>query len=132
MSSGRPRSPLASLVAALALAAGLAACSQTPPKGDVHRYTVRGEVSALPRAGQPGSELLIHHETVPDFVDSSGKQVVMSSMTMPFPLAKGVSLAGISRGDKVEMTFEVSWHGAPPLQLTAIHKLPPDTQLDFH
>jgi hypothetical protein len=128
MSFDRPRAALA-----LVLAVGfLAACSPSPPKDDVHRYTVRGEVSALPRPGQPGSELLIHHETVPDFVDSSGKTVEMQSMTMPFSLADGVSLVGISRGDKVELTFEVRWHGAPPLQLTAIHKLPPDTELDFH
>lgn len=132
MSPGRLRPALASLVAVALLAAGLAACSPAPPKDDVHRYTVRGEVSALPRAGQPGSELLIHHEPVPEFVDSSGKTVGMQSMTMPFPLADGVSLAGIARGDKVEMTFEIRWHGAPPLQLTAIHKLPPDTELNFN
>ncbi len=118
-------------LAALLLATGLAGCSPPPPRGDVHRYTVRGEVAALPRPGQPGSELLIHHEPVPDFVDAEGESVVMESMTMPFPLADGVSLGGIDRGDKVEMTFEVRWNGAPPLQVTAIRELPPDTRLNF-
>ncbi len=119
-------------VALVLAAAAVAGCSPPPPAGEVHRYTVRGEVAALPRPGQPGSELLIHHETVPKFVDSGGQTVVMESMTMPFPLADGVSLGGIDRGDKVEMTFEVRWNGAPPLQVTAIRELPPDTRLDFH
>lgn len=129
---GLARSPL---VAALVVAAGLAVavdgCSPPRRRGDVHRYTVRGEVAALPRPGQPGSELLVRHEAIPDFVDAEGESVVMESMTMPFPLADGVSLAGIERGDKVEMSFEVSWHGAPPLQVTSIHKLPPDTELHY-
>ncbi len=128
--TGLPRSLiLASLL--VAAAAGVGACSPPRQKDEVHRYTVRGQVAALPRPGRPGSELLIHHEPVPDFVDFSGKKVGMQSMTMPFPLADGVSLAGIDRGDKVEMSFEVRWHGAPPLQVTEIHELPPDTELHF-
>jgi Cu/Ag efflux protein CusF len=53
----------------------------------------------------------------------------MDAMTMPFPLAKGVSLVGFAAGDVVEVTFEVRWKSQPRFQTTKIVKLPADTEV---
>lgn len=134
--SGRlvPRAFLA--VAALVL--GLAACRGDDPGGEAapadppdQTYTVRGEVAGLPQEGEATRQLRVHHESVPGFVGFEGEVVGMASMTMPFPLADSVDLAGVEVGDKVEMTFEVRWEGSPPLTVVALRELPAGTVLDF-
>ena len=117
---------------AAALLVCLAACSRKPalpPPDQV--YTLRGQIAALPEPGKPASDLVIHHEPIPGFVNRDGVAVGMDSMEMPFPPAPGVSLKGLSQGDVVEFTFEVRWKQAPFSQLTRITKLPPDTALNF-
>ena len=94
-------------------------------------YRSRGEVVALPDPAKPGSQLSIHHEAIPDFASYEGEVVGMSPMTMPFPTAPSLDLAGLEVGDPVAFTLEVRWDGSPPYQITAIEKLPADTELDF-
>ena len=101
------------------------------PSGPVQTYEMRGVVAGLPDPNDPSKEFLIHHEAVADFTDIDGDVVGMDSMTMPFPLAEGVSLAGLAVGDKVRFTLEVEWDGDPPYRITRIDKLPPDSALDF-
>lgn len=100
----------------------------TPPEAV---YTVRGKIESLPEPGKPASELRIQHEPIDNFVGQSGKVVGMDSMTMGFPLAKGVSLEGLAVGDVVEATFEVRWKSHPRFQTTKLVKLPADTELHF-
>ena len=123
-------------VAALAAATFLAAaCSRGAGAEDdgtaAAHYTVRGQVSQLPEAGHPGSNLVIRHEAIDDFVSSDGERVGMGSMAMPFPVADDVSLAGIEPGDKVRFTLVVDWDGDPAYQVTDLEKLPADTELVY-
>ncbi|MEO0514701.1 MAG: copper-binding protein [Planctomycetota bacterium] len=114
------------------------ACSEEPPHAatpvEVRTaiYEVRGEITSLPDADNPTTSLNIKHEAIPDFVDAQGKIVGMDTMTMPFPPAEGLDLAPFSVGDKVEVTFEVTWApGQNGWEATAIKPLPPETELDF-
>lgn len=120
-------SPSLVLLAVFTLAA-LAGCKGSSPSVEVaaHRYTVRGEVVSLPTA--PGGPLLLRHEPVDDFADASGKVIGMDSMTMPFPLAAGVSLEGLAPGDKVEVVFSMSWSPSR-YAIESLKKLPADTVL---
>lgn len=108
----------------LLLVAG--ACSPAAEEqGEVHRYTVAGEIVRLPEAGRPdGAEIYIRHEAVPTFVDSKGETVGMEAMTMGFPLAQTLDLAGLAVGDRIEFDFEVRWQGSPPVQVTRVVKSP--------
>ena len=96
---------------------------------DVQRYDVRGIVRQLPGPG--GQELMIRHEAIPDFVNSSGEAVGMDAMTMGFPVADEVDLSAFAPGDSVRFVFEVRWGGSPPLRLTSMEELPPGTALEF-
>lgn len=95
----------------------------TPPEAV---YTVRGRIVSLPEASKPGSSLQLMHEPIDNFVRQDGT-LGMDSMTMPFPLAKGVSLDGLAAGDAVEATFEVRWKSQPRFQTTKLVKLPANT-----
>ncbi len=130
---------LSCLVCVCALAAGAMltlSCEKAPTASNPSVsppeavYTVRGRIAGLPAADKPGSGLQIEHEPIDNFVGMDGSQG-MDSMTMPFPLAKGVSLEGLSIDDKVEFTFEVRWKSQPRMQLTKIVKLPVGTELHF-
>lgn len=100
---------------------------------------IRGEIATLPNPEVPGSELQIHHEQIPEFKTSEGVVNItadgiagMRSMTMPFPLAQGVSLDGFAVGDKVEFEFVVNWGGnRPAWEVTKLTKLPAETELNF-
>jgi Cu/Ag efflux protein CusF len=72
-------------------------------------YEMIGIVKALPGKGRSQNEVLIKHEPVPDYRDSSGKVVGMSAMTMPFYLKEGVSLDGIQVGDRVAFRMTAVW-----------------------
>lgn len=120
-----------------AIAWGLtpAGCTKTPEKQSAVQatppeqiYSVRGRIAALPTADKPGSSLQIEHEPIDNFVRQDGK-LGMDAMTMPFPLAKGVSLEGLNKGDIVEFTFEVRWKSQPRMQLTKIGKAATGTEV---
>lgn len=105
-------------------------CTKTPEKQSAVQptapeqiYTVRGRIASLPTAEKPGSSLQIEHEPIDNFVRQDGT-LGMDSMTMPFPLAKGLSLEGLAKDDVVEFTFEVRWKSQPRMQLTKIAKAP--------
>jgi len=117
-------------------------------------YIVRGQIVGLPAEGRPFDELQIHHEAIPDFTDRDGNVMGsknmagmegmkdmkdtkpmatgMKAMTMPYPVAKGLSLDGLAIGDFIEFTFDVTWgKDYPTYAITKITKLPADTKLDF-
>ena len=120
------------LVAAASLAGGchretpddMKAPGRTPADAT---YTTRGVVYQLPEA--PGGELVVYHEAVPEFVDRKGERSGMDSMPMPFAVSEEIPLEGIEKGDKVELTFELRWKGAPTLLVTGLTELPAETDL---
>ena len=114
------------------LAAAVGSCGREAPRAAAEAYTVCGVVERLPQAGGQDSALYIHHAAIPSFRDEHGKVVGMMSMTMPFPVAAGVSLAGIAPGDAVQFTFTVAWKQPVGYQVTRIEKLPPGTVVDFN
>jgi hypothetical protein len=103
----------------------------TEPSGD--SYTVRGLVEEVPEAGHAEARLRIRHEAIPDFKGMDGEVWPggMESMTMSFAVADGVSLEGISAGDKVEFLLVVDWAKKPTQWITRIAELPAETVLDF-
>ncbi len=121
---------VAGVLAAAVLAAS-GGCGRKVPMSVADVYTVRGVVEKLPLAEGPDHDLYIHHAPIPNFRDEHGKVVGMRSMTMPFPVADGVSLAGLAPGDPVEFTFAVSWKQPAGYQVTRIQKLPAGTVVDF-
>jgi Cu/Ag efflux protein CusF len=132
---------LHTLAAAAALTATLAAvgCSGGGAAGGdgdaassaAARYEVRGQVSSVPDPGDPLSNLVIRHEAIDGFVGMDGEVVGMDSMSMPFPVAEDVDLAGLEAGDKVSFTFVVDWDGDPAYQVTRIEELPADTAIEL-
>jgi Copper binding periplasmic protein CusF len=118
-------------VLAVAVSAALGGCGRHAPGPAAEVYTVRGVVERLPQAGGPDRDLYIHHAPIPDFRDEHGTVVGMRSMTMPFPVADGVSLAGIAPGDPVEFAFAIRWKEPAGYQVVRIRRLPPGTVVDF-
>ncbi len=109
----------------LVLALSVTSCmgKESTPSSDestVQTYTARGVVTQLP-AG-PGTELMISHEAIPDFISARGDTVGMNAMTMGFPVSDGLSLDAISVGDSIDFRFEVRWAGSPPLRVTSIER----------
>lgn len=103
-------------------------------------YTgIQGELKSMPSEGIAGGEAQIRHMQIMDFKGADGEIPEtadgipgMRSMTMPFPMADGVSLDGFAVGDKVEFDFAVSWDGArPSWEVTRIVKLDPTVEIDF-
>lgn len=121
------------LCLALAAAVLAAGCDRSaPPRGEPDaRYTVRGRVEQVPEPSRPLSEFVVKHEPIDEFVNPDGSRG-MDTMLMPFPLAKGVSLAGLSPGDAVEIEFVV-WTkpGSRGYEVRRIRKLPDGTALRF-
>lgn len=118
------------ILGGVAFLAALAGCgdgskSSPPAAGDV--YHARGVVERLPQADGPDKALYIHHEPIPGYRDETGAVVGMGSMTMPFPLARGVATAGLAPGDSVAFTFVVTWKPRSGYEITEISKLPAGT-----
>ena len=118
------------LTAALLPFAVAAGCDK-PPVAPPESYRVRAQVRQLPAPDTPGGEILVRHEAIAGFKNADGEIVGMESMSMSFPLADAALAAGLEVGDRIEMAFEVSWHGGNPLSVTAIKKLPADARLAF-
>lgn len=129
------RAGFAGVAVTCALAAAVLAasggCRRKVPVSVADVYTVRGVVEKLPQAEGPDRDLYIHHAPIPNFRDEHGQVVGMTSMTMPFPVADGVSLAGIAPGDPVEFTFAITWKAPAGYRVMRIHKLPAGTVVDF-
>lgn len=123
MQEALPRLALPLVLVLAMTAAGCGRRAQSPAAGSAERIPVRASVTQL-----PGDDnlLYLHHEAIHAFRDQDGKVVGMDSMTMPFPVAKGLSLDGIRTGDKVTATLEVDWKAVPGVQVVAIEKLPAD------
>jgi Cu/Ag efflux protein CusF len=94
-------------------------------------YTLRGRIVSMPELGKPLSQLTIHHEAVPSFVNKDGERVGMDEMTMPFTPAKGLVLRDLKPGDAIEFTFEVRWSPRISSSMTKIRKLAPDEKLNL-
>ncbi len=71
-----------------------------------YTFVVKGVIRAMPGDGRADNEILVKHEEIPEYRDSSGKIVGMMAMTMPFYLAPSASLKGISAGDAVELVVQ--------------------------
>ena len=120
----------ATLISALLMLVLTAACEKKPA-APPESYRVRAQVRQLPAAGAARGEILVRHEAIPEFKNADGEVVGMEPMSMSFPLADLALVDGLAVGDRVEMSFDVSWHGGNPLSITAIEKLPADTRLAF-
>lgn len=143
--------PLLALVAAAGVVALVPACSRDAPEppaasdplgSEIVRedvYTdIRGVVISMPQPGNPASELRIQHEHIPHFLNREGEIGVnargvpgMAAMVMPFPVADGLDLSGMSVGDIVAFDFTVHWRTSPSWFITRYEVLDPDTELDF-
>ena len=131
-------SVLRSLAAVAMLSSLLTGCGEEPasttaePAADVvtaRTYSVRGIVEQLPDAEQAGVPFLIRHEAIPDFVNVYGQQTGMDAMTMPFEVSDDVSLDTLVVGDPIAFDLAVDWEGSPAMAITAIEKLPAETEL---
>ena len=133
----RKRISLAALFGLSALVLLLAACGSGDGGGEaagtseVHVYQVRGVIKELPDPETGAGRLLIRHEAIPDLVGQSGEVEGMEAMTMPFPVDSEVDLAGLSVGDTVSFELRVEWAADRPVAVTAMEKLPADTELSF-
>lgn len=104
---------------------------QREPQAPPESYRVRAQVRQVPAPDATRGEIYIRHEAIPSFKNEDGEVVGMDSMSMSFPLADVGLAADVTPGDRIEMAFEVSWHGGNPLKVTAIEKLPEGTRLAF-
>ncbi|HYD43298.1 MAG TPA: copper-binding protein [Anaeromyxobacter sp.] len=124
--------PLASIAAAALLAFPAGACRKEPERRvdpSAPRYTVRGEVVQVDDTAS-GRSLLVRHEAIPEFVDSSGARVGMQAMIMPFQVGRGVEGAEVKPGDRVRLKFAVDWK-VHTMEVEEIERLPADTALVF-
>jgi hypothetical protein len=103
---------------------GGSAESETAEYPPAKSYTVAGVVAAKPSLESPGTELMVTHEEIPDFVGQSGEVVGMRAMTMPFPnVAEDVLLDEIEVGDSVRMTFLVDYSADPIYIVTEMEEV---------
>lgn len=139
-SDGNGRGEDAPTPAAPADAPPASPAAETPDNdvaGDVYE-NILGIVASLPVAGNPASELRIHHEHIPGFKAKDGTVFVaadgvlgMKSMTMAFPVMEGLDISTLSVGDKIRFDFVVTWDGSPPWAVTRFEKIDPATEIDF-
>jgi len=93
----------------LAILVGLAvwtAAARVCVAQEMFTYHVKGVVKVLPGKGTASNEIMVKHEPIPDYRDEAGNVVGMAAMTMPFYLAKGVTVESIAVGDQVQMVVE--------------------------
>lgn len=124
--------PAVSILGAVLLLALAAACPKPEqPRADpsAPRYTVRGEVVQV-KDEPSGRTLLVRHEAIPDFVNSSGERVGMSAMVMPFQVGPAVRDVELKPGDRVRLRFAVDWK-VNAMEIESIEQLPASTALVF-
>lgn len=98
----------------------------------VRTYEVRGQVERLPDPERAGTDFVVHHEAIDDFLNQKGEVHGMHSMIMPFVLAEGVELPPeLEPGDKVLISC-AQWL-EPEFTFLAykVETLPDDTELTF-
>jgi Cu/Ag efflux protein CusF len=117
------RVPALRILSLLGLLAAACGADAAPPGPADQTLTASGTVETLPHEGSDRREIAIAHDAIPDFRDREGAVVGMDAMTMQFELADGISLAGVSPGDRVRFTFEVRWDARPMLYVTALRAL---------
>jgi len=101
--------------------------------------SILGEITMIPIENDPTTELKIRHQQIPNFKTKDGTINInskgiagMASMTMPFPLAEGVSISDFAIGDKVSFDFQVNWSGTGPAwEVTQIEKIDQSIEIDF-
>lgn len=121
--------PILLLIVLPLLAAGCGGKGGDKASGG-NTYTVRARVAQLPT--QENGGLMLEHEPIDNYVARSGRVEGMDSMTMPFPVARDVSLEGIQPNDIVEVQLHIDWEAEDhQVEITALRELPPDTQLHF-
>lgn len=121
----------APLLLGLLILAGACAGKKSAPLGPPDAvYEVRGVIVALPQQTRSG-DMRIHHEAIPSFTNREGKVIGMQSMTMPFPVAPGVSTDNLQLGDKIRFRLEVRWNEGPTVRIAKIELLPGSTRLTF-
>lgn len=116
----RPNGILTSMI----LACGVTTAAFAEPVD--YDFQVRGIVRALPSTPKEPRELLVKHEPIPDYRDSSGKVVGMNGMTMPFYLDSKIALDGVSLGDSVVLDVQVRTKPVFSERVVALRK-PPKT-----
>lgn len=103
-------------------------------------YTVRGIIEAMPDAADPRTQLMIHHEHIPDFKGKGGALHVdpkdgvtgMKAMTMPFDtLGPDVVLDNFKVGDKIEFVLNIAREPRMSMAIMKMTKLPADTAISF-
>ena len=109
-----------SRVLPIVIALLVAACGSGEPTGPIQTYDVAGVITRLP-AGT-GTELMIRHDEIPNFVNQAGEEVGMQAMVMGFPVEESLDLDGFAVGDSVSFTFVVRWGQPRPLELTRMEK----------
>jgi Cu/Ag efflux protein CusF len=98
-------------------------------KASGNTYTVRARIAQLPTQDD---SLYLEHEPIDNYVARSGRVEGMDSMTMPFPVAKDVSLEGIQPNDIVEVQLHIDWDAEErQVEIISVRELPPDTRLHF-
>lgn len=112
--------PGLSLAIALVLLTAAAACERQPAAAP-DTYRVRAQVRQVPAPDAAQGEILVRHEAIPSFKNADGEVVGMETMSMSFPLADVALVAGLAVGDRVEMEFDVDWHGGHPLRDRKAH-----------
>jgi Cu/Ag efflux protein CusF len=110
---------------------GIAGSCADKGSGSGRTYTTRGQVVQLPDPANPGTGLTLNHEAIDQFMDRQGEIVGMDPMSMPFPVAKDLSLEGLQVGDVVELKLHVDWGGDPEVEIVELRELPAGTRLDF-
>ena len=124
---------LAGLLVACALLVGCGRDERTAGDGagaePARTYQVRGVLKSLPDPETGAGRLRIRHEAIPDLVGASGEVEGMAAMTMPFPVDAEVDLGGYAVGDVVSFELRVDWEADRPVAVTAMERLPADTEL---
>lgn len=139
----KPLVQILAVLVSILIASFITACSKeaesTPPQSSdqaapegmrIVSYTVRGEVRSLP---DESNDLMVRHEAIPEFRQGNGT-LGMNVMVMPFPFADGINADGMSIGDIVAITFEVTHREDWSLvgyQTVGWELLPADTELNF-
>ncbi len=122
----------------------LTACGQPPAEkvaeaepvaeaaAELAEHTARGEVTQIPESDDSGSQFMVRHEPIMGMVDQDGNSLNMdTTMNMPFFPADESLIEGLTVGDKITMTITLDWDKVPAMQVTAIDKLPAETELNF-